>query len=94
MGFHSIEEYEQILAETPPAARYLPLHWGMAREAQDWREIRYMMRGAMFAVGKDHPDAEVYCLLGDVANQFENDLIAHRMEVVHLNLVHSRPEAA
>lgn len=68
MTYRSIEEFEQILRETPPAARYLDLYWAVARSYDDWRAIRVRMTGAELAVRHfNQADADVYALLRDVA---------------------------
>lgn len=68
MAFRSIEEFEKILRETPPAARYLGIHWSKAMSWQDWWEIRIRMSAAAMAArpfNADHADA--YELLRDIA---------------------------
>lgn len=68
MSFHSIDAFERILRETPPAARYLDLHWSIARTFADWRDIRTRMFGAEIAARHlDSDAADDYALLRDIA---------------------------
>lgn len=68
MAFRSIEEFEKILRETPPAARYLGIHWSKAMCWQDWFEIRIRMTAAEMAVRPFNAEqADVYAFLRDVA---------------------------
>lgn len=77
MAFRSIEEFEQILRDTPPAARYLDLHWSIAGNYHEWREIRSRMAGAEMAVRQSNPEhADVYALLRDVAAMHAEHSIA------------------
>ena len=70
MAYRTIEEFEHILRDTPPAARYLDLHWSIARSYHEWREIRARMAGAEMAVARLDPNAaDDYALLRDVAGQ-------------------------
>jgi len=74
MAYRPIEEFEDILRETPPAARYLDLHWSLASNFTEWREIRSRMSGAFHAVQFiDHAAASDYALLRDIAAMRADD---------------------
>lgn len=77
MTFRSIEEFEQVLRDTPAAARYLDLYWAVATTYDDWWAIRIRMASAEQAIRQFNPDdAEVYALLRDVAAIHANSAAA------------------
>jgi hypothetical protein len=56
MTYRSIDEFEQILRDTPPAARYLDLYWATATTYDDWWAIRIRMASAEQAIRLFHQD--------------------------------------
>lgn len=70
MTFRLNCEFEEILREIPPAARYIDLYWSIASTHADWQTIRSRMAGAYLAVQYiDHDAAAIYAMLRDVAAQ-------------------------
>lgn len=68
MAFRTTEEFEQILRDTPPAARYLDMAWCIARSTTDWLCIKYRMIGAAHAVPFSSEEHDDYMLLANVAD--------------------------
>lgn len=77
MAYRSVESFEQIISETPPAARYLDLHWAITDNYHGWREIRARMAGAELATRQCDPEAaDDYALLRDIAAMHADQSVA------------------
>lgn len=80
MAFRSIEEFERILADIPPAARHLDLSWKHAKTWEDWFEIRVRMTSAAHAVEPyNADDADAYRMLAEIAKERADRAYARRL---------------